>query len=338
LATNNNANYKPTQYYVQAGNSNGELQDLASLGTSGQVLKSNGAAALPSWQDATSFVVTKFTGSGTWTKASTTKVVEVLIWGGGGGGGSGRKGTTAAASGGGGGSSGGSVHMIVPVDFFDTSETVTIGALAAGGPAQTTNASNGNPGTTGNFSLVGNIRALGGGNGGGGDTTAGTAGSSRSKYTFHTASATQGAGAVGDNVTGSNATNQTSGFSPSGGGGGSGADTGTARQAGTGGAILEYTSTTTLIAAAAGGIRSGTIAGADGLPQVLTSTSRGWIAGGGGGGGGGGGTTAVTGGNGGDGGIPGGGGGGSGGGITTSSDSGIGGDGARGEVWIIEYA
>lgn len=119
MATNNGLNYKPTQYYVQAGSTNGNIQDLASLGSAADALTSAGAGALPAFAAfGSDYIFTQFTSSGTWTKDSRTKVVEVLIWGGGSGGGSGRRGTSGSSSGGGGGSGAGSLHMVVPVDFF----------------------------------------------------------------------------------------------------------------------------------------------------------------------------------------------------------------------------
>lgn len=42
-----------TQYAVQCGDANNKIQSVASLGTSGQVLTSNGAGALPAWSTAT---------------------------------------------------------------------------------------------------------------------------------------------------------------------------------------------------------------------------------------------------------------------------------------------
>lgn len=319
--------------------STGAFQNVSGVGTSGQLLTSNGAGALPTWQangGGSTFTVTKFTASGTWTKAASTKVVEFIIWAGGSGGGSGRRGLTTAAGGGGGGAGGGVVHMIVPQDFFAASETVTIGGTAAGGTTQSSNSTNGNAGTVGNDSSIGNVVAKGGGVTVGGTTTSAAGGAGKSKYSFQTVASTQSPGGAGGNVTGTSASGDTEGLNPTGGGGGSGGDSTTARQAGSGGSIQDYTSTNTILAAAAGGIETGTVAGTDGTAFAQSTTSRGWLAGGSGGGGGGG-MKSTGPGKGGDGGTPGGGGGGGGGSIN-GTNSGVGGIGARGEIWVIEYA
>jgi hypothetical protein len=79
-----------TAYAVQCGGttSTGALQSIASVGTSGQVLTSNGAGALPTFQAAPGgfTAMQVFTSSGTFTVPSGKTTVKVTVVGGGGGG------------------------------------------------------------------------------------------------------------------------------------------------------------------------------------------------------------------------------------------------------------
>src|SRR6185369_2762330 len=98
--------------------------------------------------------VTTFIASGTWTKDTRTKFVHVYIWNGGSGGGGGRQGASGTAGGGSGGGSGPSLVYFAPGSYFDTSETVTIGAGGGGGGVQASTNSNGNNGNPGNQTSI----------------------------------------------------------------------------------------------------------------------------------------------------------------------------------------
>lgn len=320
----------------------GVLQNVSGVGTSGQVLTSGGAATLPTWTTlspaTTTFIVTKYTASDTWTKGANTKVVEVVIWGGGGGGGSGRKGVSTNPGGGGGGGGGGAVHMIVPQEFFAATETVTIGGTAAGGTAQASSSTNGRDGTVGNNTSIGNVIALGGNFGSGGIAGTSSGGAQQSSYTFHTVhSSTLNAGGGGGTTIGQDGTSTSASNVGSGGGGGSGNNTdATFIGGGAGGALQTYLFTAFL----AGGTLStgtGTINGGNGNNYATGTSSRGWLAGSTGGGGSSA-NAAGTAGTAGNGGTPGGGGGGGAAGRNAVANSAAGGIGARGELWVIEYS
>jgi len=136
-------------------------QSIASVGTSGQVLTSNGAAALPTFQDAGGSSPTDdnqtFNSSGTWTKPTGDyRFAIVRCWG---GGGSGSKHSN--TNGGAGGGGGLFEETMVPFADLASSETVTVGA---GGAAQTTANTRGNDGGTSSFGS--HLEALGGPGGG----------------------------------------------------------------------------------------------------------------------------------------------------------------------------
>lgn len=285
--------------------------------------------------------VTTYTSSDTWTKDTRTKWVEIYAISGGGGGGSGRKGTSTAAGGGGGGNGGNGFYWTAPANFFGNSETVTIGGTANGGIAQTTDATNGNPGTANNVTSFGDLDTNSGAGAAGGTTgsvSGGTGSNSFSNLTLNAGlSGPQGRATTGSNGGSLTLANATFYFIGSAGGGGAGADAVTERVGGNGGSVLDR-SIATIISPGAGGLESTGINGGNGNISVITG---GLMTGGTGGGGGGGYSVgaggATAGGNGGNGGIPGGGGGGGGGGIDAVANSGAGGSGARGQIIVIEY-
>lgn len=100
-----------------------------------------------------------FTSSGTYTvtPGMVYCIIEVL---GGGGGGGGSAGAAGQGGGGGGGSAGAYARSVVTAATIGASQTVTIGAQAAGGTAGTNNGSNGNT------CSLGSIVSAGGGTGG----------------------------------------------------------------------------------------------------------------------------------------------------------------------------
>lgn len=108
-------------------------------------------------------------GTQTWTKPAGLVYVEVYALGGGGGGGSGRRGAADTNRSGGGGGNGGNYHhgVFQGVQLAGT-YSVTAGAGGIGGPVQTVNNTNGNPGFSGGDSSFGNLVIAKGGNGGGG--------------------------------------------------------------------------------------------------------------------------------------------------------------------------
>lgn len=318
--------------------------NTASLGTG--FIYSNGLGGLSA---NAGVLITKFTASGTWTKNSKTQYITVIIWNSGSGGGSGRQGLTTAAGGGAGGSSGSNMVWTDLASSFNTTETVTISGTAAGGLTQASPTNDGNNGTLGSNSSLGNISC---GNvassfGTKGVVTLTTFPQANSSWLILTNGAT-GSTAVttvrGSNAAPGNATAYTWTSSNTGtnikyvctdGGPASGADSVTVRQAGTGSAIAQP-GLSTLIASSGGtgGIETGTINGGNGNNQITTTGGR--YIGATGGGGGGGQSVGVVAGIGGNGGLPCAGGGG-GGGSLNGTTSGVGGDGARGELWVIEY-
>jgi hypothetical protein len=123
-----------TAYAVLCGGttSTGALQSVASVGTAGQALISNGAGALPTFQTPLNQQI--FTGSGTWTKPTVGGIARIEIWGSGGGG---ARQATGSGSGGGGG---GYEVVWMLLSSLGATETVTIGT---GGATQSTDATNG---------------------------------------------------------------------------------------------------------------------------------------------------------------------------------------------------
>lgn len=146
----------------------GPFQNVSGLGTAGQVLKSNGAGALPSWQASGSVFsinIQTFTGSGTYTPTANMIFCIIEAVSGGGGGGSG---TFAAANNqacGAGGGGGGYGLLFANAATIGASQSVTIGAAGTGGAP-------GN-GTAGGTTSVGALLSItGGGFGTGGTNSA----------------------------------------------------------------------------------------------------------------------------------------------------------------------
>jgi hypothetical protein len=148
-----------TAYSLLAGGttSTGAFQSLASLGTSGQILTSNGAGALPTWQNAAGGGglggITVFTSSGTFTIPTGKTVVKVTVQGGGGGSGATRNG---AASGGGGG--GGTAITYLTGLTPGNTLTVTVGLGGIAGA--TTGGNPQNAGTGGTSSVASGTQTI----------------------------------------------------------------------------------------------------------------------------------------------------------------------------------
>ena len=289
--------------------------------TVGPLGSGGGGSATP-----TDIQVFTTTGANTWTKPTGAKLVKVILIGAGAGGGSGRKSTAGTSAAGGGGGAGGSYSE---KDFIATSlsatETVIVGAGSAGGAAQTTNSTNGNPGSYSwdPTSFGSYLWASQGYPGGGGTTTAGLGGYNLGQYTIETGAAgananISGSGAVGLNTRvagasgGSGGTITAANAAAAGGSGGYGAVNMNNWTGGTAGAI--------------------NTSGGNGSSH---GTAASWYGGSGGGGGG----SSVTGngGNGGNGGTVGAGGGGGGAARDGVGNSGAGGAGANGLAVIITY-
>lgn len=121
-------------------------------GTGGQVLSTNGSGVL-SWITASSgglYQVDTFTSSGTWTKPTGAKYIELWMISAGNGGGSGRRGDTSTNRCGGAGG-GGNTWACFKINSteIDSTLSVTIGAGGIGGASITTDNTNGNPGAYG---------------------------------------------------------------------------------------------------------------------------------------------------------------------------------------------
>jgi hypothetical protein len=132
-------------------------------GTAGQFLVSGGAGA-PTWSSLSITDYQAFTASGTWTKPagiSANALAVVQMWAGGGSGGRGG-GTYTIAEGGGGGGFG---QFTIKASLLGATETITVGAGAAGVSAAGT-------GGTGGSSAFGAFATVFGGTGGPGNTNA----------------------------------------------------------------------------------------------------------------------------------------------------------------------
>lgn len=152
-----------TAYSVICGGttSTGSLQNVSGVGTSGQILTSNGAGALPTWQNGglSSLQINMqiFTASGTYTPTAGLVYCIVEIVGGGGGGG-GLPSVATYSNAGGGGGAGAYVRAVFSAADIGVSQSVTIGAGGAGGVSTT--------GSDGGSSTFGALLTAGGGFGG----------------------------------------------------------------------------------------------------------------------------------------------------------------------------
>lgn len=104
--------------------------------------------------------ITKFTVDGTFEKDPRSLYITCIIWNGGSGGGSGRQGALESSSGGGGAAGAGATVGCYPSIQFAASEPVIIGQGGAGGAPQLLADTDGNHGSLGGMSSVGNISAL----------------------------------------------------------------------------------------------------------------------------------------------------------------------------------
>jgi hypothetical protein len=153
----------------------GALQVLNSLGSSGQILMSNGASALPSWSSAgastgrlLSFQIFTSGTAATYTKnvSATSILVEAV---GGGGGSGGAIGAVSSVSASGGGGSG--AYCQSYITSAASTYTYTIGAAGSAGASGSNAGGNG-----GNTTFSGGSISAGGGTGGGAGISTGTAG------------------------------------------------------------------------------------------------------------------------------------------------------------------
>lgn len=163
-----------TAYTVICGGTTttGVLQNVASVGTTGQFLQSGGASALPAFAASPAGRLLSFqyltSGSGaTFTPTSATVnniLVECL---GGGGGGGGASGTGTDSAGGGGGASGGYCRKWIPSIGGSYTATYTVGA---GGNGGTAGVNAGSTGSATTFASGAVSLSAGGGGGGKGGT------------------------------------------------------------------------------------------------------------------------------------------------------------------------
>ena len=269
-----------------------------------------------------------YTANDNWTNPSpsTPKRVFVRLVGAGGGGGSGRKGLAGNNRFGGGGGAAGSVveFWLLTTDLSGT-ESVVVATAAAGGAAQSTDSTDGLPGSLGGNTVFGGVTAKGGNGGAGGTSTTGTAGTAGANMHYiGLATGGNAPGGAGSNGAG-NPPSAVTTLMPTGGGGGAGLNTlNTTQNGGSGGSNGSATSTTQALGGL-GGIAGGNN-GQNGISTRGTGT-----------GGGGGGSGSGAGGNGGNGGGFAAGGGGGAAGTDASGNSGAGGNGAPGYALIITY-
>jgi hypothetical protein len=264
-----------------------------------------------------------FTTSGTWTKPTGAKSINVQLFGGGAGGGSGRKDTTilTVKCGGGGGGGGGYLNVNIAADQLASTELVTIGGGGNGGSGVTVT-SNGGGGSLGGSTSFNSVICVGGAGGNGGTSSAGQGGSGLLQANSGASASTTGAVGVAGNPATISVVMQVGG---AGGGAGGGNTIGDIAASGGAGGRSNVGNLNGGTAGASNGGAGGT--------GVNNSTNIFYVGSGGGGGGGG---IAVSGGSGGAGGFPAGGGGG-GGATTSGGSSGAGGAGANGFAIITTY-
>ncbi|MGW3291493.1 glycine-rich domain-containing protein [Streptomyces sp. NPDC001002] len=260
-----------------------------------------------------------FTTSGTWTKPSGARLLEIRLIGGGDGGGGGRRSSASTIRCGGGGGAGGSMFLLTyDASILPGTVSVAVGAGGSGGAAAAGDSLNGGNGGAGGVTSFGPYARVGQSAGGSGGSSASGAG---------------GATATGTSAGGSGGSANTSGGvgSPGNPGVGPGASEG----AGGGVSSADVPSNGGIGGGNAGnqtgtaGVVGGSAAGS--APDVPTASGLS-------GGGGGGGAASISGpaGSGGNGALYGGGGGG-GGAVLNGSNSGAGGSGADGIAIIITH-
>ena len=131
------------------------------------------------WEPGAGVDVQLFTTSGTWTKPSGCRTVQIVCIGAGGGGGSGHAASSGNRGGGGGGGGGGITELTYRAVALPGSLTVTVGTGGTGG-AGVSATNNGNPGTAGGTSSLSasgiTYASAAGGNFGAGGTNSGGAG------------------------------------------------------------------------------------------------------------------------------------------------------------------
>ena len=180
----------------------GTFQNVSGVGTSGQLLVSAGASALPAWG---SFQVVKqvftATGANTYTPTAGMQYCIVEVQGGGGGGGRAKTSNIANCSVGGGGGGGGYSRKIVSAATVGASQTATVGGGGAGGAAAG-GPNNGVTGTTSSFGVI--VTAAGGvgGTGSGEAATNATAGGGGGTGASGDFNLSGGAGGYGYGITG----------------------------------------------------------------------------------------------------------------------------------------
>jgi hypothetical protein len=187
------------------------------------------------WEPGAGVDVQLFVTSGTWTKPSGCRTVQIVCIGAGGGGGSGHAHSSGNRGGGGGGGGGGITELTYRAVALPGSLTVTVGTGGTGG-AGVAATNNGNPGTVGGTSSVSasgiTYASAAGGNFGAGGTNAG--GAAGAAQTTGVALWLGNAGGAGNNnAIGATAANSEG--APGGGGGGGMASGGTTYAGGSGG-------------------------------------------------------------------------------------------------------
>jgi len=271
-----------------------------------------------------STLVQIFSSSGTWTKPTGAKSVEVICIAGGGGGASGR--VNAGQTGGGAGAGGGYTTRSIPAILLGATETVTIGASGAGGVGSTAPNAQSNSGTAGGDSSFGTLPWVFAGGGGGGS------GSNGGSPNARTVNIGGYAGGGGGSTGTAGSASAGSALGAGGGGGGGGASS---TSEGTGGNGFPSFGSSTIGGQSQGGFVAGMAGGNGGTLNSFIHA--------GGGGAGGAGNRAGNGGSGGSGGVYGGGGGGGGacgwypGTSGQTYSSGSGGNGAQGIVIVTTY-